>query len=256
MKRRAIIILLSSLLLSLFTNAVQAQRAHPDLFKPIANTELILVVVTNDWSSVQGNLYAFNHQGGTWKLAFTNPVVVGSKGLGMGAGLVNIALDSAPVKREGDLKAPAGIFTIGAAFGYADADSAKWINNPYIKAADTVICVDDVHSVFYNTLLNTDTAKQDWNSFEYMHRKDNYYKWGLFVNHNANKPVPGKGSCIFMHIWENDHEGTEGCTAMQEADLLKLLHWIDAGKNPLLVQLPKTEFLRLFKNWKFPAIQP
>ena len=219
------------------------------------HTRQLIVVITDNWNSVQGTLYAFSLHGHKWIVDFSNAVVVGSKGLGLGEGIMQLNIADAPVKHEGDLKAPAGIFSVGPAFGYTDAANANWIKNKYIKAADTVICVDDVHSAYYNTLLKTDTVKSDWNSFEYMHRKDNYYKWGLFVNHNANQTVAGKGSCIFMHIWENDHEGTEGCTAMQEADMLKILHWINARRNPLLIQLPKIEFMRLFKDWQLPALQ-
>jgi len=61
--------------------------------------------------------------------------------------------------------------------------------------------VDDIHSAYYNTLVNNDPVKKTGIVFEYMHRKDDYYKWGLFINHNAGKPIAGKGSCIFMHIW-------------------------------------------------------
>jgi len=214
----------------------------------------LLVVVTDDWKSNRGTLYAFKKHKRKWVLLFSNAVVVGSKGLGIGDGLIPLSIDSAPEKKEGDLKSPAGIFKIGKAFGYAAYTDAKWIKNPYIKATDTLICVDDIHSAYYNTLVNNDPVKKDWNSFEYMHRKDDYYKWGLFINHNAGKPIAGKGSCIFMHIWENDHEGTEGCTAMKEDDMVKILKWINAGLNPLLIQLPKTEYSKLVTRYNLPEI--
>jgi len=248
-------VFLQLLVLYLLANAIHAQQQAAISFPGPVKSQQIMVVITSDWDSVKGTLYAFNRRSNKWILAFSNPVVVGSKGLGLGEGVLPISISGAPVKKEGDNKAPAGVFSIGAAFGYADEANANWIKNPYIKAADTVICVDDAHSSYYNTLLKTDTVKSNWNSFEYMHRKDNYYKWGLFVNHNANPAVSGKGSCIFMHIWENGREGTEGCTAMQEAEMLKVLHWINARRSPLLIQLPKSEFFRLFKDWQFPGIQ-
>ncbi len=134
------------------------------------HTQQIMVVLTDGWNSLQGTLYGFEKHKGKWVLQFSNPVVVGSNGLGMGDGLVPLAIEGAPIKKEGDLKAPAGIFSIGTAFGYAGDNEANWIKNPYTKAADTVICVDDMHSAHYNTLLNKDSVKSDWNSFEYMHR--------------------------------------------------------------------------------------
>jgi L,D-peptidoglycan transpeptidase YkuD (ErfK/YbiS/YcfS/YnhG family) len=74
------------------------------------------------------------------------------------------------------------------------------------------------------------------------------------VNYNTNKPVPGNGSCIFIHIWGNDHEGTSGCTAMKEDDLLQILHWIKSSANPLLVQLPKQEYLKFSAQYGLPEI--
>ncbi len=236
--------------IQLFTYVANAQPHATSL-----QSQQLMVVITNGWASLQGTLYAYEKQHGQWVLKFSNEVVVGSNGLGIGDGLVPLNITGAPIKKEGDLKAPAGIFTIGTAFGYADNADAQWIKNRYTKAADTVICVDDMHSTHYNTLLHKDSTKSDWNSFEYMHRKDNYYKWGLFVNHNATNPSPGHGSCIFMHIWENNHEGTEGCTAMQEADILQLLHWINAKKNPLLVQIPAEEYGPLAAKYRLPALQ-
>jgi len=57
-----------------------------------------------------------------------------------------------------------------------------------------------------------------------------------------------------MHIWENNHEGTEGCTAMPETDILRILHWINAKRNPLLVQMPKAEYGKLVAQYNLPAI--
>jgi D-alanyl-D-alanine dipeptidase len=214
----------------------------------------LLVVLTDDWTALSGTLYAFKKVNGAWEQEFSNPVVVGSKGLGLGEGLERLSIDNAPVKQEGDLKSPAGVFTIGTAFGYASYEEARWIKNPYIRATDTLICVDDSHSAHYNTLVNNNPAKSDWKSFESMHRKDDYYKWGLFINHNAVKPVSGKGSCIFMHIWENAQVGTDGCTAMREDDLLRILHWIDKGLSPILVQFPRSAYKNLAGQYHWPKI--
>ena len=216
------------------------------------NSKQLIVVVTDGWDKLNGTLYGFEKQKGKWVRQFSNAVVVGRYGLGLGDGLFPLTIGGAPVKQEGDGKSPAGFFSIGTAFGYAPSAEARWIRNPYITAIDTLVCVDDTRSVHYNTLLIKDSTRIDYNSFEYMHRKDTLYRWGLFVNHNAGKPVPGKGSCIFIHIWQNDHTGTTGCTAMQQNDLLRVLHWIDARRHPLLVQLPRTEYARLEAQYHLP----
>ncbi len=222
--------------------------------KDSLQVEQLMVVLTNGWDSLRGTIYCFEKRKGKWVQLFNNAVVVGSKGLGIGEGELKIDMKDVPIKKEGDLKSPAGIFTIGTAFGYADNKDAKWIKNPYVKATDTLICVDDLRSAHYNTLINNDPDKSDWNSFEEMHRKDDAYKWGLFINHNAPDAKAGKGSCIFMHIWENDSTGTVGCTAMAEGNLLRILHWINAAHHPLLIQITKMEYAMLAASFHLPEI--
>ncbi len=249
-----LVMLMAPVLLFVLTGRAQTAHRHGHKAEQSLPAQQLMVVLTGGWDNLQGRLYAFDKYHGKWVLQFSNAVVVGSKGLGVGDGIVPLTIDGAPVKKEGDKKSPAGIFTIGTAFGYADKKDAAWIKNPYIHAFDTLICVDDIRSVNYNRLVDKDSAKTDYNSFEYMHRKDDYYKWGLFINHNSDKVVAGDGSCIFMHIWKNDHEGTDGCTAMQEANILRVLHWINAKDKPVLVQLPKAEYEKLRVGYGLPKI--
>lgn len=221
---------------------------------PLISSEQLMVVITSNWDNLQGTIYVFDKIDNKWVLNFSNPIVVGGKGLGMGDGLVPFKIDDAPIKKEGDMKSPAGIFSFGTAFGYADYKEASWLKYPYKKASDTLICVDDMHSAHYNTLINKYEGKIDYNSFENMRLSKNYYKWGLFINHNSPTVVPGNGSCIFMHIWENDHSGTAGCTAMTEVNLLKVLNWIRAEKHPLLVQFPKNEYDKIKDRFELPNL--
>ncbi len=247
-------ILITIVQLFVITAWAQAGHQHGHEATQDLPARQLIVVITNGWDNLQGRLYVFNKYHGKWVLQFSNAVVVGSKGLGIGDGIIPLTISDAPVKKEGDKKSPAGIFTIGTAFGYANKKDAAWIKNPYVPAFDTLICVDDMRSTNYNRLIDKDSAKTDYNSFEYMHRKDDYYKWGLFINHNSGKVVAGDGSCIFMHIWKNDHEGTDGCTAMKEANILRILRWINAKDKPVLVQFPKVEYEKLRVRYGLPKI--
>lgn len=214
----------------------------------------LIVVVADGWNTLKATMYVYKRSGHKWKLKFSNPVVLGAKGLGIGDGLIKSDISGGPIKHEGDNRSPAGIFSIGTAFGYADKHDARWIHNPYVKCTDTVICVDDAHSASYNHIISTDSTKNDWNSYEHMLLKADYYKWGLFVNHNAPNAVAGDGSCIFIHIWGNDHEGTSGCTAMSEQNILRLLHWIRADKHPLLVQMPRESYEKVRGELGLPVL--
>jgi L,D-peptidoglycan transpeptidase YkuD (ErfK/YbiS/YcfS/YnhG family) len=86
----------------------------------------------------------------------------------------------------------------------------------------TDIYVDDVNSAYYNRLTDVDTVKnKDWNSFEYMKRMDDQYEYGIWVQYNPKNYTPGRGSCIFLHVWENDNTPTVGCTAMSKGNMLR-----------------------------------
>jgi L,D-peptidoglycan transpeptidase YkuD (ErfK/YbiS/YcfS/YnhG family) len=225
-----------------------------DIGRDTLTSEQLVIVITNNWNDVQARLFCFEKINGKWQRKFNFPAVVGIKGMALGNGFRTLVLDGAPIKKEGDLKSPAGIFELGPAFGYAGKGEVGWMNFDYIRASDTLFCIDDSSSAYYNQLVKTNTLKADWHSFEEMHRKDNAYKWGLFVQHNTDPVKSGKGSCIFLHIWDNSVDGTAGCTAMREDDLLNLLHWIRSDKHPLLVQLPLTYFRMVSSIYNLPSL--
>ena len=142
-----------------------------------------------------------------------------------------------PIKQEGDKKAPMGIFKLSSVFGYAPKFKTKM---PYIQATKNLICIDDSHHKQYNKIIAMPKAKPQ--SFEYMKRKDNQYKLGIVVEHNAEQKPLG-GSCIFLHIQKHKDAPTAGCTSMRYEDMKKIVSWLDEKKNPLLIQVTK-KYLR------------
>ena len=221
----------------------------------------ILVVTTQDWNGVDGVLQAYERPRAhkKWK-AVGEPIsiVVGKNGLGWGVGVASAGDEksrkaSDPVKREGDGKSPAGVFRLSTSFGYAAERQSGW-KMPYVSLTPTMECVDDPHSKFYNRVLERGTVAADWNSSEQMLRPDGQYKWGVVVDHNTDPTTAGTGSCIFLHIWMGPGEGTTGCTAMTEEHLEGVLAWLDPGKSPLLVQLPKAQYKKMRRHWKLPGL--
>ena len=79
---------------------------------------------------------------------------------------------------------------------------------------------------------------KDWDARESMLRKDEQYKWGIFVKQNL-PPQAESGSCIFFHLWRKQGSGTLGCTAMSEENLLALMRWLDPARKPVLVQMTR-----------------
>lgn len=216
-----------------------------------AEAQQLLVVKTPAWDSVGGELTRYTWSGAAWQAGGAPiAVVVGIHGLGWGRGLHPQGL-TGPTKQEGDGRAPAGVFRLDTAMGYAATapEGATW---PYRTSTADAVCVDDVASVVYNRLVDASTPK-DWSSAEALKRPDALYRWLVVVGHNVDPtPSPGAGSCIFLHVWRSAGRGTAGCTAMAEADLVGLLGWLDPAAKPLLVQLPAEEYSMRQSSWGLP----
>ena len=218
-------------------------------------SEQCVVVLTEDWVSTTGTLRRFERNGANsgWKqLRRDIAVVLGRKGLGEGRGLVHLSFNNPPRKSEGDDRAPAGIFKLSSAFGYAPKHSAAWIKLPYLTLSPETEGVDDPNSHYYNRLVDrSKVARVDWRSSEQMRRDDDRYKWGIVVEHNPDA-VPGAGSCIFLHVWKDSSILTSGCTAMAESDLVKLLRWLDPARRPILVQMPRAVYRSIQSKYDLP----
>ena len=72
--------------------------------------------------------------------------------------------------------------------------------------------------------------------------------------HNSEPPVPGAGSCIFLHVWESEGAPTAGCTAMSLADMSEIGGWLAGAAAPMLVQLPRLEYDDLRAAWALPVL--
>lgn len=224
---------------------------------PDSSSRQLVVVVTEDWEAPQGRLWRFERRGGAWREVGADfPVTVGRKGSAWGLGLHGAQSDG-PQKREGDGKAPAGVFAIGDGFGYA-TNTRTGLR--YQAMQDSDWCVDVPGSPLYNRIVDTgDVGKPAvQGSTEPMRRDihlqgDQKYRLGFVIEHNA-QGVDRGGSCIFAHLWKAPGAPTAGCTAMSDADMQGLLAWLDDAKRPRFVLLPRAEFTRLHGAWDLPSI--
>jgi len=246
---------LSSLLMLAVLFPFRGHAAEPPAMH---STTQLLVVTTADWNAVSGTLQRYERDGaeGRWHpVGQAIEIVVGKNGLGWGKGVVSLAELSVsngdPVKKEGDGKAPAGVFSLNSAFGYASQKEPGW-RMPYITLTPSVECVDDSSSRSYNRIVDRTSLTPDWKSSEQMRRSDELYRWGIVVDHNADPPRAGDGSCIFLHIWRGPRQGTVGCTAMPPEQIESLLAWLDPARKPLLVQLPQSQYNRVKRTWRLP----
>jgi D-alanyl-D-alanine dipeptidase len=245
-------------------SAALARAAEADAF---AHSTQMIVVTTSNWDVVEGRLQRFERAtaNAAWRpVGEPIAIVVGKNGLGWGIGLAatdaGVRAAQEPVKREGDGKSPAGIFDLGTAFGYA-AQPLPGLKLPYETLTPSIECVDDAGSKYYNRVVDRLSVAPDWNSSEHMRNTGESYRWGIVVDHNGTvagpgrkAPMPGGGSCVFMHIWHSSDQGTAGCTAMTQANLEALMLWLDPARKPLLVQLPEAAYVRLATRWKLPEL--
>ncbi len=199
----------------------------------IPDTKQLIVVSTKNWSTSNGTLQCYEKKNNAWhKVSKAIDIKLGRNGLGWGIGLHTTPKDAKHIKKEGDGKAPAGIFTLKQAFGY----QPFVVEYPYEVYKATDHCVDDVNSKLYNKIVDSTKVKKDYKSKEHMKFPKDYYKYGIVVNHNhidEEGAVKGAGSCIFIHIKKVP---TAGCTVLTEGEMKEIIKWLDVESEPLLVQ--------------------
>lgn len=205
-----------------------------------ANCGQVVLVTAPDWSATTGTLRRYERADAHahWQaVGAPVEVLLGKHGLAWGLGLHARVADGAQ-KAEGDLRAPAGVFALGTAFGRAPRDGMSWLRFPYLQLTASTEAIDDPASRYYNRIVDRrQVARPDWQSSEHM-GEIAVYDLGIEVAHNPEH-IARAGSCIFIHLWTNVRSGTAGCTALHRADLVELLRWIDGAKHPVLVQLPQ-----------------
>lgn len=216
----------------------------------------IVVSVTDSWSDFRATLYRFERKEGRWLLVGSGmPAVVGRSGLAWDPAATERG-PGEPVKHEGDGKAPAGIFPLPFAMGFP-ATSPAGVILPYRSIGEGTQCVDDPASPDYNRIVaERELAGQTegpWRSSERMWEMETLYRLLLVVGYNTTPPLPGNGSCIFMHIWRSAAEPTSGCTALAEVQMVTLMSWLKPEANPALVQLPRETYRRVWRAWRLPA---
>lgn len=221
-----------------------------------ASVKQLIVGTAPTWDASQGKLQLFERQSnGEWK-AVTNAwaVLYGRAGLAWGRGVKGDD-EPGPRKVERDKRAPAGIFKIGKVFGY-EPKLPPGADYPYHQVTDADLWSDDPRSPNYNRHVVIDPKNPPPNySHERMRPGDFAYHWLIEIRHNADPPVAGAGSAIFFHIRRGETRPSTGCTTMAEADLVRIIRWLRAEKNPHYALLPWEEYQRKWREWGLPRIE-
>lgn len=213
----------------------------------------LLVLTTSSWNSASGELQRYDRRNDNenWKpIGKPIAVVVGQHGLAW-------AMPGSapfPEKKEGDLRTPAGVFPIGSAFGFGPGYILK-LKMPYTFINNGTLCVNDSQSRYYNRIINSEKIPHpDWKSAQNI-RQSAQNMWGAIIDYNTHYPQAERGSCTFMHIWQNANRGTSGSVAMAEPEVEKLLTWLNAREKPMIAILPKSEYAMLADMWNIPRVE-
>ncbi|MEM0896469.1 MAG: L,D-transpeptidase family protein [Verrucomicrobiota bacterium] len=182
------------------------------------------------------------------------PVLLGRNGLAWGRGEISIPR-GATMKREGDGRAPAGIFRIGKIYTH-DTSLPKGANYPFRTISQWDAWPDDPKNRYYNQHIVIDPKRgvPEWFDSQKMRHGDAAYRWLIEIRHNADPPTPGYGSAIFFHTRRGPTRTTAGCTTMAVSDLVRVIQWLDARAQPRYVLLPKSEYAKSQRSWNLPSL--
>ena len=125
-------------------------------------------------------------------------------------------------KREGDKKTPKGTFKIENLYFRKDRKEKPSTQLKCIEIKKEMGWCDDTHfAKKYNKLFKIKKKIKH----EKLKRKDYKYDFLIPIKYNFQKPISGRGSCIFIHLTK-DYKPTDGCVALKEKDFLIMLKLI------------------------------
>jgi L,D-peptidoglycan transpeptidase YkuD (ErfK/YbiS/YcfS/YnhG family) len=175
--------------------------------------QLIVVqaaATTDTWAQLQ----AFDRVGDRWVPAFgPTSARIGRSG---------VSAD----RWEGDGSTPVGTFTLTEAFGNGP-DPGSGL--PYRPVHDQDYWVGDSASPYYNT-WQSGPPNGRFGYAEKLWTMPSSYRHAVVVDYNRTPVVPGRGSAIFLHVWNEN--ATSGCVAIELDRLVEIMRWLDPAKHP------------------------
>ena len=125
-------------------------------------------------------------------------------------------------KKEGDKKTPKGTFKIENLYFRNDRKDKPLTLLKCVEIKKNMGWCDDIRfSKLYNKLFKIVKGVRH----EKLKRKDHKYDFLIPIKYNFRNPIPGLGSCIFIHLTKN-YKPTAGCVALKEKDFLIMLKLI------------------------------
>jgi L,D-peptidoglycan transpeptidase YkuD (ErfK/YbiS/YcfS/YnhG family) len=186
----------------------------------VGNAQQLVTVAAPSASSTQAIVQAWSKTSAGWTR--TGPGL--SAWLGYG-GMTDNA-------REGFNGTPIGSFALTRAFGNnADPGTAL----PYFQSRPDDWWSGDSASPTYNTHQRCTPASCHFRTdlSENLHDIGWVYGYAVVIDYNTAPVVAGKGSAFFLHVTQD--KPTEGCVSVPQADLVRILRWLDPKAHPRIL---------------------
>lgn len=214
----------------------------------------LLVGISGGWNSDAGTLQRFEREGHSWRpVSAPQRVLFGKNGLAWGVGVAGQEQPGLR-KKEGDKRAPAGIFALGTIYTYQTALPEGSHGYPFHTVTPADAWIEDPALPGYNRHLAVDLHNPPaWFEKARMRQDDFAHAWKIEIRHNSDPPIPGMGSAIFFHIQRGPSRPSSGCTTMPESAILDIVRWLRVDGRPHYVLLPKAEYDRLWRKWRLPS---
>lgn len=219
----------------------------------------LVVGLAPDWNSRTAVLYRFERtkNGGWRRIGKSWDANIGKNGLAVGRGLVDFCASEDERKKEGDKKAPAGVFPIGRSYAFGPG-WRKSVRRKVTRLNDTMACIEDPASSHYNDIVDTASVTPDWEWMRPLKKPngDETMSRVVVIGHNGGcdpartRPEPDAGSCILFHVSRGPDRPTVGCTSIEARNIDALIAWLDLKKRPVYILLTKAQYRALAKDKK------
>lgn len=189
---------------------IGAAAGAPWFANAVGNATQVVSVVSTGGSNA--TMEIFQHTGTGWQSLRSNiPTHVGSAGM-------------APQAKSGVPATPMGVYSLDSAFGTAP-NPGTGLPYTQVSGANYWWSGDD-HSPTFNSMQVCQKAQCPFNTGDSENLQIPQYKHAVVMGVNKNK-APGGGAAFFFHT--TDGKPTEGCVAVDDAQLVSIMKWLRPG---------------------------
>lgn len=128
---------------------------------------------------------------------------------------------------EGLGRTPVGVFTLTQAFGNRPDNGTRL---PYVHVGPDDWWDENPASARYNRMVRSPVSPGG--DSENLYYAGLAYAHAVVINYNMSPVVKGAGSGFFLHV--SFGAPTEGCVAIPESDLDRVMRWLNPARHPVI----------------------